>query len=299
MKQTFSGILSRLDLFTHPGSGTCSEDAVGGGWNYLYVIDGATGLDNRPPCMDPLCTDAAWFARETAAWLEHYLPRSPAGLAKILTQGMAHIRSQWKGSEEQMPSAGIAVLRLLRGQLELFALGDCSCSIQKTDGSFVSSEETALRRLDALALAELTDHARRSGQPPSACLPLIQETLRRHRSLRNRPGGYWVLDPSGEGIPHARQQTLPISDCRSLFLCSDGFEQLSGFTGMTLADLHKQTAIQGASALAKQLFAFQDKDRSFQQLPRFKLRDDASAAYGSVTAAGFSVLPCFLSSKRI
>lgn len=270
-------ILHPRDLYTHPGVGQCNEDAVGGGPGYLYVIDGATGLCDAPPCMDRTQTDAAWFARETAKWLDAHLPLD-LDLGDLLAQGMARLQAQWRGGAP--PTAGLAILRCRGGDLELLALGDCLCSIQKRDGSFLTSRETALSRLDALALAELTGHARRLGRPPAACLPWIGETLRRHRALANHPGGYWVLDPSGAGIPHALRLTLPRSACASALLCTDGFGQLLDFAALTLPALHRWVARQGIAALAEELFIRQAADPDFTAVPRFKLRDDTTAAYG-------------------
>lgn len=273
-------LLRPRDLFTCPGVGQCNEDAVGGGPGYLYVIDGATGLTDAPPCMDATRTDAAWFAGETARWLEAHLPLD-LDLADLLGRGMDHIRAQWKGGD--MPTAGLAVLRCRGERVEIFLLGDCLCSIQKRDGSFLTVRETALGRLDALALAELSAHGRRLGRPPAACLPLIRETLRRHRALANRPGGYWVLDPSGAGIPHALRLTLPLSLCASVLLCTDGFGQWLDFTGLSLPALHCRVARRGIAPLAGELFARQAADPDFTAVPRFKLRDDTTAAYGIVS----------------
>lgn len=277
MEERKRTILSPRELFTAPGVGTCNEDAVGGGPGYLYVIDGATGLSDAPPCMDRTKTDAAWFAGETARWLDDHLSLD-LDLGDLLAQGMACLRTQWRG--DTPPTAGLAILRCRGEALELLALGDCLCSIQKRDGSFLTGRETALSRLDALALAELTGHARRLGCPPAACLPLIRETLRRHRALANRLGGYWVLDPSGAGIPHALRLTLPLSSCASALLCTDGFGQLMAFGGLSLPALHRRVARQGIAALAGELFTWQEADADFIKVPRFKRRDDTTAAYG-------------------
>lgn len=280
LEQQKNAVLYPQDLFTHPGVGRCNEDAVGGGPGYLYVIDGATGLSDAPPCMARARTDAAWFAGETAKWLDAHLSLDIA-LDDLLLRGMAFLRTKWKGSGAP-PAAGIAVLRCRGRKLELLALGDCLCSIQKRDGSFITVRETSLNRLDTLAREELVAHARHLDCPPAACLPLIQETLRRHRALANRPGGYWVLDPSGAGVLHALRLSVPLETCASVFLCTDGFGQLLDFSGRSLPDLHCCVARQGIAPLAAGLFAWQEADPDFKVVPRFKLRDDTTAAYGDI-----------------
>lgn len=282
MGQNGSAAFVERDLLTRPGSWGVNEDRVGGGPNYLYVIDGATGLAGEPAFLRGRTTAAAWFVRETARWLDWQLPWASEDLEEILARGMARILGRWQGEQEALPTAGIALLRLRRGQVEAFALGDCPCSIRRRDGSFVNLEETALRRLDQWALEELTAWANRLDRPPADCLPLIRETLRAHRGLCNRPGGYWALDPTGAGLPHARRLALPAEDCRSVFLCTDGYGERMAFSGMSLAELHVQTERQGTAALADRLFSLQARDPTFRRVPRFKLRDDTSAAWARV-----------------
>lgn len=266
-----------VSRFTRPGA-RWNEDAVGGGRNFLYVLDGATGLGAAGPVMDPV-SDAAWLVRETARWLDHCLPKDPRPLEAILAQGMARLLAQWKGPRAALPSAGIALFRR-RGQVvEYFGLGDCAASLQRTDGTFRTWEETALSHLDRRALEEARALAQARGCSLRESLPGIRATLRRHRALRNTPGGYWILDPTGAGLPHARREEVPLDQCRSLFLCTDGLAQCVGFgLAADVADLHRQALKQGMPALADALWACQGADPDLEGLPRFKLRDDATGA---------------------
>ena len=107
---------------------------------------------------------------------------------------------------------------------------------------------------------------------------LCADVLRAHRALRNREDGYWCLDPTGAGLPHARRAAFPVRDCRSVFACSDGFSQLIGFgVASSLQELHREVKKSGFQALYQTLWDLQEKDGEMIRLPRFKLRDDASA----------------------
>ena len=245
----------------------------------LLLMDGASPLG--PSIMPP--SDAAWFVRETSRILKKSLPGHDCPLTEILSFSMEELLPRWTGPSADMPSAGIALVRLKENHLEYLLLGDCSISIEKRDGTTLSSADKALRRLDFIALSELQSHAARLGASPRDCLPLIQDILRQNRSLRNTPEGYPILDPSGKGIPYAKTGTLPAADVQSILLCSDGFAQLSEFTGESLPHLHKRAKGRSLPALYHELCSHQDSDPTFDRVPRFKHRDDASSIIASIT----------------
>lgn len=265
-----------LDRLCLPGSPhhPC-EDLVDTGAARLLLLDGASPL--VPSIMAP--SDAVWFVREVARMVSTLPPIRGESLPQFLMDCMRCIH--WN-IDQDAPSAGIALVRLEEDHLDYLLLGDCSLSIERTDGTFLPIENDALHRLDNLALAELQIHAARLGASPRACLPLIQDTLRRNRALRNTPGGYYILDPSGAGIPHAITGRLPAPEVQSIFLCSDGFAQLCSFTGSSLTDLHRQAKENGLEPLYQALRAHQDSDPSFQRVPRFKDRDDTSAVLAAI-----------------
>lgn len=247
--------------------------------DWLLLMDGASPL--APSSMEP--SDAAWFVREADRLLSSriHLP-----LMEALRDSMKLIRRSWKGTSENMPSSGIVFLRLVQGDLQYLLLGDCTLSLELVDGSFFTVEDDALCRLDRIALAELQDHAAKLGKFPRECLPLIQETLRRHRDLRNTPDGYYILDPSGRGLPYSKIGSIPARKIRSVFLTTDGFSQLREFTGESFSSLHKRAKKEGLPSLLGELHHMQEQDSSFNRLPRFKFRDDASAVIAKVMRKG-------------
>ena len=273
----FSPPFREISMFTRPGA-RWNEDAVGGGGSFLYVLDGATSLD-AAPVMDPV-SDAAWLVRETARWLDRHLPEASRPLEDILAQGMARLLDQWSGPRAALPSAGVAIFRRRGEGVEYFGLGDCAASLQLTDGTFRTWEETALSALDGQALEEACALAQARGCSLRESLPGIQATLRRHRALRNTPGGYWILDPTGVGISHARRETVPLSQCRSLFLCTDGLAQCVGFgLAADVADLHRRAAEGGMAPLADRLWACQAADPDLEALPRLHWKSEARAIW--------------------
>ncbi len=267
----------QTELFSEGALGADrNEDRAGAGDNYIFVIDGATGLSGKNEMGS--ASDAAWFAGEVAALLHRGLPDGALSIGELLTDGMKALARAWNGTPEDAPSAGIAVWRLRGTDLEYFGLGDCDASLERTNGAFSTWREVRLAALDALALKQMQAVRLEKGCSMQDARRYCTDILKRHRAMRNRENGYWCLDPSGVGIPHARQAVIPAGECKSAFLCSDGFSQLIGFGAVpSLPLLHSTVKEQGAQAMYRTLYRLQEEDREMTRLPRFKLRDDASA----------------------
>ena len=171
-----------------------NEDAVWAQRDFLFVIDGATGLSGEN-YMDPV-SDARWFAGTTARLLRDMLPEN-GPLPEILRGAMERVRLQWQGPEEAMPTASIAIWRCRGKRLELLQLGDCTASAALRDGSVRVWQEKALAELDRAALEQMLMHCRETGCSMEEARKWITPVLRKHRALHNRPGGYWTLDPTG------------------------------------------------------------------------------------------------------
>lgn len=254
-----------------------NEDAVGAGEKYLFVIDGATGLSGRN-YMDGQ-SDAQWFAGQTAEHLREQLPCENMPLSDILRAAMDAACRAWKGPEEEMPTASVAIWRCRGEELELFQLGDCTASLEKADGTVTVWREQALSRLDGLALEQMVAHCRQTGCTMEEARLWAAPILQKHRALHNKPGGYWTLDPTGAGIAHARTARFPLELCHSVCAYSDGFAQLSEFIPKWDAEtLHGLLLERGAQSLMDILYEKQEQDWQMLQVPRFKLRDDTTVA---------------------
>lgn len=271
----FSPPFREISMFTRPGA-RWNEDAVGGGGSFLYVLDGATSLD-AAPVMDPV-SDAAWLVRETARWLDRHLPEASRPLEDILAQGMARLLDQWSGPRAALPSAGVAIFRRRGEGVEYFGLGDCAASLQLTDGTFRTWEETALSALDGQALEEAcalaqargapSGRACRGSRPPSAATGPCGTP----RGLLD-PGPHRGGDlprPPGDGPPEPVPVSLPVhrwaGPVRGL--------RPGGGRGRPPSPGGRG----GMAPLADRLWACQAADPDLEALPRFKRRDDATGA---------------------
>lgn len=272
---------------------TICEDAIGWGDHFLFALDGASGLTGAR-LMDDDGSDAAWFARGIRDGLCRSLSAGDERpTAEILAEILTQLRREYEDQAAargipvppDAPSAGIALFREWKdGSVEFFGLGDCVGAAQQADGSCVSSCDEALPALDGLVLAQMETIHRGTGIPVLEARQHCNELLLHNRTLRNVPGGYWILDLSGVGLSHARVIRWQRGELESISAFSDGFDQLVlPFREYPSREALHQALPQGSlETLLEQLYAAQEADPQANQFPRLKFRDDACALWAQV-----------------
>ena len=263
------------------------EDRMGWGENYLFVIDGASGLTASH--ITSAGSDSAWLAETLGQKFHQLLPQTALSLPEILERAAGDLKSEYdtcwdRPAPPDYPSAGVALLRLREDTLEYLGLGDCSAAVELSGHTVETLEETRLPALDREALEQMARLCQETGCTMAEARERCNDVLIRNRDLRNHPEGYWIFDPSGAGIPYARQKSWPAPQVRSVSLMSDGFTQLIEPFGLAgdLPDLFHKMKEQGLADLAATLFSRQQADPDCLHHPRFKLRDDTTALWATV-----------------
>lgn len=278
----------------YPGFGVkANEDAIGYGKDYCFVLDGASCLSGQN-VIDPL-SDAAWMTRSVRDGLCAILDSGDERpTIEILRQVISGIREQYvaalqaKGVDapEDSPSAGFAMFRQRNGRVEFLGLGDCVGVTTHPDGRPFYSLETNLPNLDHKVLEEMMHIHKTTGIPMKEARLMCNDMLIRHRNLRNKPGGYWILDLlTDDGIENATQVSWELTSPMVVGAFSDGFAQLAevfgkyrGYTGLFQAMQDNDL-----EDMFRDLCAMQDADADLNDYPRFKLRDDTCALWGIFT----------------
>ena len=98
-----------------------------------------------------------------------------------------------------------------------------------------------------------------------------------NRQLKNKPDGYWILDPSGVALKHLNVGRFCIEDIDYVCAMSDGLERAFDLFGLAdpaafLADATRESF----DGLLVRLRAEENLDSDFDHYPRLKLHDDAS-----------------------
>ena len=275
----------------HPGYGVrANEDAVAYGKDYCFVMDGASCLSGKN-IIHPV-SDAAWMVAKVREGLCALLDsRDNRPTDQLLRQVVAQVREEYtaalreKGvaAPDDSPSAGFALFRQRNGNLEFFGLGDCVGVADIPGSKPFYSLDTTLPNLDHKVLEEMVHIHETTGVSMREARKQCNHMLIRHRNLRNKPGGYWILDLlTDDGIDNAIRREWPLTQPICVGAFSDGFAQLAEvfgqYTGYTALFEAMQTT--DLSEMFRTLCAMQDADPEGNDYPRFKHRDDTSALWG-------------------
>lgn len=275
----------------HPGYNVrANEDGVGYGNDYCFVIDGASCLSGNN-AVDTV-SDASWMVKNVVNGLCALLDKGDVRSTKeILREVIAPLREKYldalkkRGMDapSDSPSACFALFRKRNGKLEFFGLGDCVGTAKFHNGEVFWSLDEKLPSLDEQVLKKMSLISKQTGISVSEAKKLCNDMLLKNRSLKNKRGGYWILDLlTDDGIDNARESIFELTEPVSVGAFSDGFAQLTEvfkvyenytelFEAMMKNDLEK---------LFRNLCDLQDADADCNLYPRFKLRDDTCALWG-------------------
>ena len=278
----------------YPGFGVrANEDAVGYGRNYCFVMDGASCLSGKN-IIHPV-SDAAWMVTKVRDGLCSLLDSGddrPTGqllrqiVAQVREEYTAALRAKGVNAPDDSPSAGFAMFRQRNGKLEFFGLGDCVGVANIPGSKPFYSLNTILPNLDHKVLEEMVHIHKTTGVSMQEARRQCNDMLIRHRNLRNRPGGYWILDLlTDEGIANADQREWTLTEPVCVGAFSDGFAQLAEvfgqYKGYTALFAAMQT--EDLEDMFQKLCALQDADPECNNYPRFKHRDDTCALWDIFT----------------
>jgi hypothetical protein len=269
-------------------SGSVNEDRWGTIDGAVWVLDGATGLTEQRLLPGP--SDALWLVERVDAGLKREAGSSAAP-AEILrpivrrTQAeFARLAMRADAAPADLPSAGLTMLRLAGGAVELSSLGDCRIAYAGDDGMprcFGTSRVTALDD----RLVEDVVRLQALGLPHEQIWRGLLPTIRRHRALVNLPEGYWVLDLTERGLEHIEVATVPVATGAAFLLLSDGFYRLVDlYRRYNYAALFEAARDVGLLALYDELRATEAADAECRRYPRLKPRDDATAVLASLVS---------------
>lgn len=282
-----------LDALSKPGrEDGINDDCYGSNETGVYVIDGATGLSDRPVMRD--CrSDAAWFARFAA---DHFGRHATAGtdLRAVVADLCHQARGQfWSAAADQVeryawPSASFAMMRLGEAGLEFFGLGDCSLYFRQ-EGSAVDSWSPLPQFSDYESRLAAGHMAGSSGFNRSGSLLDDQKTLqdlRTIRALQNTvQSGIWTLGLVPEAADHIARHALPMDRPFRALLCSDGFSALvDTYRAHSPGTLLEAAEESGLDALYGELRTIErESDPDAKKFPRYKQSDDATAVLVEVS----------------
>ena len=271
--------MKNFDTFSLPGA-NCNEDASFICDDFLFVIDGATGLLKEN--VTPERSDARWFALRWCEYLKENLPNKSISIKEIVRKGITQIDAEYMAFDgakhvQSKPSAGVAICRRENNHFNTFILGDCSIMLVKDKG-FSHLFDTKLSKLDTEQIANMTAIAKSKGINVIDARPFISENLLANRKLLNTPQGYWVLASDPKAADNAQTNKISLSDIKKVVAMTDGFSQIFDTLAIMSKEEFAQKVLRGVPAedFVKLIRQTQDEDFNCNRFPRFKKSDDTT-----------------------
>lgn len=235
--------------------GRVNEDYAACGRDWALVLDGATA----PPAeIDSGCIhDVPWLVRHIAAAVSHRLTLSQAPLADILAAAIEDTRNAHAHTcdltNPDSPSTTVSIVRVADGSLDYLTLGDSPIVLwEPPRGTRVIIDDR---------IAQLP-----GGRP---------YTFELVRSLRNRPGGFWIASTVPEAAYQAITGTAEVRPDTEAALFTDGVTRLVEFYGYTWDRLFAELRAGTPRAL---IASVRDRERE-RGIAHGKQPDDATALH--------------------
>ena len=275
-----------IDAVTQ-GSGAVNEDGygvieAGGEVSAAWVFDGVTGINGAS--FLPGGSDAAWLVDKAHGHLAE-LASGAMPLDVILATLVVRLIDDWRNAAAGLappadydpPAACLIFVKRYGDSWKALRLGD-SCLLAGYDGGD--------HRIFAASPNNAFDHwlSREAGKRRDAGVLDIKALLAEFRpqliagrAVRNRPGGYSILEADMAALGMA--EYIELGQPREILLCTDGYYRAVDHYGLhDDRSLIVASATEGGAArVLAGLRAVEAEDPACERFPRFKPADDATA----------------------
>ena len=258
-----------------------NEDCVAVGSTYAVLLDGASGITGTRVLPHHSSSDAQWFSHFVGGRICEYLDASH-GIVESIHLAVEDSRDfigkhGVTDNEELFPSSTLVAVSVSGDSVDIVSLGDSPAFIGFKDGSLVTISDTRIAELDQAAVDAMVDLSRGRAMTGVQKRAAVNDILLENRQLKNKPDGYWILDPSGVALEHLNVRRFCIEDIDYVCAMSDGLERAFNLFGLAdsavfLADATRESF----DELLVRLRAEERQDPDFDRYPRLKMHDDAT-----------------------
>lgn len=258
-----------------------NEDYVAVGSTYAVLLDGASGITGTRVLPHHSGSDARWFSHFVGGRICEYLDAS-RGIVDSIRLAVDDSRDYIgehgvTDNEELFPSSTLVTASVSGDSVDIVSLGDSPVFTCLKDGSLVTMSDARIAELDQAAVDAMVDCSRGCAMTGVQKRASVNDILLANRQLKNKPEGYWILDPTGVALEHLNVMRFCIEDIDYVCAMSDGLERAFNLFGLAdpaafLADATRESF----DELLVRLRAEENLDPDFDRCPRLKLHDDAS-----------------------
>ncbi|MCY0923580.1 MULTISPECIES: integrase [unclassified Streptomyces] len=258
------------------GVGDENEDGAFTGPSGVVVLDGLSAPKDLPmACLH----GTPWYVRQLGARLVALMGDEEQPLAEVLRTAIGDVNSMHSSTcaldQEAVPASTVTMLRERQGAIDYLVLSD-SVLLLDTNGTVQAVADTSVEAVAGPEMAAAL--AGPAGTPERAAR--VSELVAVQRGLRNRPGGYWVAATNPDAADHAITGSVPTAEVQRAALLSDGASRLADlFHQLSWEELLGVLESKGPAELISRTRAAEESDPDGSRWARFKVSDDATAAY--------------------
>lgn len=265
------------------GSGEFNEDVAGISRYGAWVLDGATGLNNKKIVSDE--SDAKWYVD----WWNNYLSQNidkDFSLKDILYNGIDIVTREYKNTvgntkvdKLDIPSCSIVIIKYYKDKLEYLVLGDCTL-LTKVNNNYNCIKDESVCRLDEVVFNSIKNIENINElsllDKKNKVLPVIIE----NRLKKNTKEGYWILEFNKDAVDNAIHGFIDVKDEISIVLTSDGFScAFDRYNLVNKKDVFSIVQNEGIDHIYNKIRNLEREDLNGIVYPRFKMSDDSTCVY--------------------
>ena len=260
----------RITYATESTPGRVNEDYAICGNEWAVVLDGATA----PEGVESGCIhDVPWLVRRLAAGIARRILLDSGSLPDLLAGAIEEVRDAHASTcdlgNPDSPSSTISIVRVQDGVGDYLTLGDSPIVVRGADQILTPVADDRIAHLPG-------------GRPYS--LELV-------RSLRNKPGGFWVASTDPEAAYRAVTGSVPFEAATEIGIFTDGVSRLVESYGYEWEQVFSILETSGPSSVIE-LIRSAERERP---LRGGKQHDDATAV---LMADGSAVRPTQARAQR-
>ncbi|RDY26481.1 hypothetical protein CHL78_013405 [Romboutsia weinsteinii] len=274
--------IKNYSLLCKQGTAKYNEDIVGitpfGAW----VLDGATGLNNKNNISRE--SDAKWYVQWWNKYLYNNISRNES-LRKIILDGIVAIKKEYYSKTEGIsvekidtPSSSIAIIKYYEDKIEYFILGDCTLYLKDKKTNIIKDDSVS--KLDDIVYKKMNSLDNLKELSFEEIKSSVMDVIINNRLKKNSYGGYWILEFDQEAVNNSLHGYLSVESDIQIMMASDGFscacDKYKIFREDELIDIAEKSGIEHIYNSIKKI---ELEDFNTIKFPRFKVSDDSSCIY--------------------
>ncbi|MBC2575620.1 hypothetical protein [Peptostreptococcus canis] len=269
-----------------PGTNVYNEDISGFNENYVWIIDGATGLSRTNHMPDH--TDARWYSY----WWDNYLRENATAdieIDELIKKGIKKVREDFTSNlfrdygigfsdlaKIEHPSASIAIVKLDGEKMHYLVLGDCR--IYTNDEKIPRIADESVSKLDEQVFESMKNLNDFGYIHISEIRNMVKMQIIENRLKYNTDEGYWILSFDEKAVDKALKGTIELNDNTKFMMATDGYHALSEkYKMVEESELLDKSFEKGLAYMLSVLREFENDEEKVRFIPRFKDMDDCTS----------------------